>query len=254
MAATTTTATDDLTAEVTAWLDANWDPDLTVEEWWGRLGPSGWAVPTWPVESYGKGLSRSEGVRVMQTISGYPRAGRARWPRHAARGPHDLHPRHRRAEGALPPRHRHRQAGLVPALQRARRGLRPRRSQHARRARRRRVGRQRSEGLDLGRALVRPRHAVGAHRSRRRQAPGHHLLRGRHAPAGHRDPPAEGAHRSRDVQRGVPHRRARARRRRHRWRQQRVGGRQHHADVRAQRPRRGWRWRQCRRAARHHRR
>ena len=75
MAATTTTPTDDLTAEVTAWLEANWDPDLTVEEWWGRLGPSGWAVPTWPEEWYGKGLSRAEGVRVMQTISAYPALG-----------------------------------------------------------------------------------------------------------------------------------------------------------------------------------
>ena len=36
MAATTTAPTDDLTAEVTTWLDANWDPDLTVEEWWAR--------------------------------------------------------------------------------------------------------------------------------------------------------------------------------------------------------------------------
>ncbi len=79
MTATTGTATgaptDDLAAEVTAWLDAHWDPDLTVEEWWARLGPSGWAVPTWPVEWYGKGLSRSEGVRVMQTIGGYPALG-----------------------------------------------------------------------------------------------------------------------------------------------------------------------------------
>ncbi len=57
MAATTTTTTDDLTAEVTAWLEANWDPDLTVEEW------------------FGKGLSRAEGVRVMQTISGFPALG-----------------------------------------------------------------------------------------------------------------------------------------------------------------------------------
>src|SRR4029079_11242378 len=75
MAATTTAPTDDLTAEVTAWLEEHWDPDLTVEEWWARLGPSGWAVPTWPVEWYGKGLSRAEGVRVMQTISGFPALG-----------------------------------------------------------------------------------------------------------------------------------------------------------------------------------
>ena len=44
MTADTTAPTDDLTAEVTAWLEDNWDPDLTVEEWWDRLGRSGWAV------------------------------------------------------------------------------------------------------------------------------------------------------------------------------------------------------------------
>ena len=29
-----------------AWLDENWDPDLTVSEWWQRLGTSGWAAGT----------------------------------------------------------------------------------------------------------------------------------------------------------------------------------------------------------------
>jgi alkylation response protein AidB-like acyl-CoA dehydrogenase len=61
-------ATDDLTTEVTRWLEANWDPDLTVEEWWERLGRSGWGVPIWPADWYGKGLSRGDGVQVMQTI------------------------------------------------------------------------------------------------------------------------------------------------------------------------------------------
>jgi len=74
-ATTDAVAADDVTAEVTAWLEENWDPDLTVEEWWDRLGRSGWAVPTWPVEWYGKGLSRSEGVRVMQTISAFGALG-----------------------------------------------------------------------------------------------------------------------------------------------------------------------------------
>ena len=59
IAETTATPTDDLVVEVTAWLEANWDPDLTVAEWWDRLGRSGWAVPTWPEEWYGKGLSRA---------------------------------------------------------------------------------------------------------------------------------------------------------------------------------------------------
>ena len=67
----TTDATIDVTAEVTAWLADNWDPDLTVEEWWDRLGRSGWAVPTWPVEAYGRGLSRAEGVRVQQAITSF---------------------------------------------------------------------------------------------------------------------------------------------------------------------------------------
>ena len=41
--------------ELQSWLDDNWDPDLTVGEWWERLGMSGWAAPLLPVESYGRG-------------------------------------------------------------------------------------------------------------------------------------------------------------------------------------------------------
>jgi len=62
-------STSDAVAEVSAWLEANWDPDLTVAEWWERLGMSGWAVPTWPEEWFGKGLPRSEALRVQQTIT-----------------------------------------------------------------------------------------------------------------------------------------------------------------------------------------
>ena len=52
-------STSDVVAEVNAWLEANWDPDLTVAEWWERLGTSGWAVPAWPEDSFGKGLPRA---------------------------------------------------------------------------------------------------------------------------------------------------------------------------------------------------
>ena len=58
----------DVAGEVKTWLSENWDPDLTVGEWWERLGTSGWAAPTLPEGSYGKGLSREEGVRVQQAI------------------------------------------------------------------------------------------------------------------------------------------------------------------------------------------
>jgi alkylation response protein AidB-like acyl-CoA dehydrogenase len=72
---TTTDTTADVTAEVIAWLEQNWDPDLTVAEWWDRLGRSGWATPTWPVEWHGRGLSRSEGVRVQQAITAFGALG-----------------------------------------------------------------------------------------------------------------------------------------------------------------------------------
>src|SRR5436305_8736047 len=65
----------DVTAEVNAWLEENWDPDLTVGKWWERLGTSGWAAPTWPEEWYGKGLSREEGGRVQQAIGEFGALG-----------------------------------------------------------------------------------------------------------------------------------------------------------------------------------
>ena len=71
----TDTATRDVTAEVTAWLEENWDPDLTVGEWWERLGLSGWGTPTWPEDKYGKGLSRAEGVAVGQAIAEFGALG-----------------------------------------------------------------------------------------------------------------------------------------------------------------------------------
>ena len=43
-----TTETKDAVTEVKEWLAANWDPDLTVAEWWERLGASGWAAPALP--------------------------------------------------------------------------------------------------------------------------------------------------------------------------------------------------------------
>ena len=66
-----TTTSGDPVAEVKDWLADNWDPDLTVAEWWERLGTSGWAVPTWPSAWFGKDLSRAEGVRVQQAIADF---------------------------------------------------------------------------------------------------------------------------------------------------------------------------------------
>jgi alkylation response protein AidB-like acyl-CoA dehydrogenase len=71
----THTSTDDtdqeLRAELRSWLDDNWDPDLTVGEWWDRLGTAGWSAPTWPTEWYGRGLSRDEANLVSRELSSY---------------------------------------------------------------------------------------------------------------------------------------------------------------------------------------
>jgi hypothetical protein len=37
-----------------SWLNANWDPALTVRAWWARLADSGWALPTWPTAEHDK--------------------------------------------------------------------------------------------------------------------------------------------------------------------------------------------------------
>ena len=58
----------DAVTEVKEWLASNWDLDLSVGEWWEKLGRSGWAAPGLPVSCYGKGLPRSEVVRVQEAI------------------------------------------------------------------------------------------------------------------------------------------------------------------------------------------
>ncbi len=60
---------DPLLDELDAWLSDNWDPDLTVAEWWQRLGLAGWSAPSLPADAYGRGVSRADGLRVQQRIA-----------------------------------------------------------------------------------------------------------------------------------------------------------------------------------------
>ena len=46
----------EIRAEVRAWLEENWDPDLGLVEWRNLLIDAGWAMSAWPVEWLGKGL------------------------------------------------------------------------------------------------------------------------------------------------------------------------------------------------------
>ncbi|MCU1501925.1 MAG: putative acyl-CoA dehydrogenase [Ilumatobacteraceae bacterium] len=59
----------DLIDELEEWLARNWDPDLTVAEWWERLGMSGWAAPSLPTNAYGKGLGRTDALAVSDAIA-----------------------------------------------------------------------------------------------------------------------------------------------------------------------------------------
>jgi alkylation response protein AidB-like acyl-CoA dehydrogenase len=54
---------NELRTEIDAWIDANWDPDLPVREWWQRLSASGYSNPGLP-EPFGKGWGRAE-TRVL---------------------------------------------------------------------------------------------------------------------------------------------------------------------------------------------
>lgn len=50
--------------EVREWLEANWDPNLSLVEWREKLAESGWGMPTWPKDFYGRGLSDAEAGAV----------------------------------------------------------------------------------------------------------------------------------------------------------------------------------------------
>ena len=59
---------EDVRREVRAWLEANWNPDLSLVEWRNQLADSGWAAPTWPERWYGRGLAVALGDVVSEEI------------------------------------------------------------------------------------------------------------------------------------------------------------------------------------------
>ncbi|MGQ0824171.1 MAG: acyl-CoA dehydrogenase family protein [Actinomycetota bacterium] len=63
-----TPTAEDVRAEVKAWLEENWNPDLTVGEWWDVLARSGYAAPTFPEDSWGKGWGRDLAMVVTSAI------------------------------------------------------------------------------------------------------------------------------------------------------------------------------------------
>ena len=56
-------------AELDAWLEQNWDPELTVAEWWQRLAAGRWASPAMPVEAGGRGYGRALAAAVSTGLA-----------------------------------------------------------------------------------------------------------------------------------------------------------------------------------------
>lgn len=66
---------DEILDELHTWLEENWDPELTVAEWWERLGLAGWSLPTLPTNAYGRGVARSVSVQIGQEIAAFGALG-----------------------------------------------------------------------------------------------------------------------------------------------------------------------------------
>jgi alkylation response protein AidB-like acyl-CoA dehydrogenase len=67
--------TDELLSELRSWLQQNWDPDLTVGDWWERLGLAGWSAPGLPTNAYGKGIPRTDAIAVANEITAFGALG-----------------------------------------------------------------------------------------------------------------------------------------------------------------------------------
>jgi alkylation response protein AidB-like acyl-CoA dehydrogenase len=71
----TSLSSEEIVEELRSWLDDNWDPDLTVAQWWERLGLAGYSSPSLPTNAYGKGVSRADAVRIGNEIAAYGAVG-----------------------------------------------------------------------------------------------------------------------------------------------------------------------------------
>ncbi len=66
---------DAILEELRSFLEDNWNPDLTVSQWWEKLGLAGWAAPTLPSHAYGRGVSRATAARIGAMINEFGAMG-----------------------------------------------------------------------------------------------------------------------------------------------------------------------------------
>ena len=54
---------------VNAWIDENWNPDLSLIEWRNILVEGGWAAPHWPEDYFGRGFSLEDSAIVSRIFN-----------------------------------------------------------------------------------------------------------------------------------------------------------------------------------------
>ena len=69
------TPTSNPVEDIRSWLAEEWDPDLTVAQWWNKLGLAGWAAPSLPINAFGHGLSRSDTIAVSRELAAFGALG-----------------------------------------------------------------------------------------------------------------------------------------------------------------------------------
>ena len=229
------TSIDDPLVGLLGWLEASWDPELTLAEWWDRLGRSGWAAPMLPSDRFGRALGRRDALRCARLLAEFGAVGAPVGLGVALAAPTIAV--HGTTAQVRPLRRPDRvgAGGVVPAVQRAGRGLGPGGAVDPGGARRGRLDRERAEGVDLNRAPRGSRHAARQDQPLSTQAPGHHLVRPRHAPARGRGAPAASDDRRRPTSARCSSPTRSSTTTPASATCTRVGGREHHARLRASR-------------------
>ena len=69
MASENDSTIDELRAEVGDWLQQNWDPELSVDEWWRVVAGAGWTAPHFTPEQGGRGLHRTAGTTARAVFA-----------------------------------------------------------------------------------------------------------------------------------------------------------------------------------------
>lgn len=57
--------------EVRQWLTENWDPNLSVDEWWKIVAEAGWTAPQFPTDQGGRGLARRASAVVRSAFKSF---------------------------------------------------------------------------------------------------------------------------------------------------------------------------------------